>query len=429
MNLIEIGAIKIPPRQRKELKEADIASLSSSISEIGLLHAIILRQVEDGFELVAGERRLGAIRRLESPYRYNDSEVSPGFIPFTSVDTLSAPERFQVELEENLRRVDLTWQEKAKAIAELHKMRSAEAEARGDTQLISDTGAELASLRGEDASAKAGANDVSRSLLVAQHLSNPKVAAAPSLKKAANIISQEFEAIIRRDLNEVSGQVSRHIAIHGSCLELLPSLPSSHFNCIITDPPYGMGADSFGDVGPQHHYADDRDTAMRIAQCILSEGFRLTLPQAHLYMFCDIDQFSALREYADFAGWTPFRTPIIWHKSGGMGHDPWPNRGFRRSYETILYCDKGSKAYHEFSKDVIEVPGISSPIHPAAKPAELYARLMARSCMPGDIVLDPCCGTGPIFDAANRLNVTAVGIELDESYFNIADGKRFPEAS
>jgi len=58
--------------------------------------------------------------------------------------------------------------------------------------------------------------------------------------------------------------------------------------------------------------------------------------------------------------------------------------------------------------------------HAAEKPVDLYEDLLLRSAKPGNRVLDPCCGAGPIFPAANRLSLYATGIELDPNLGNIS---------
>jgi len=45
----------------------------------------------------------------------------------------------------------------------------------------------------------------------------------------------------------------------------------------------------------------------------------------------------------------------------------------------------------------------------------LYENLIARSCYAGNRVLDPCCGTGPVFAAADKMRCIATGIEMDEA--------------
>jgi len=63
---IEVGKIAENPYQpRKEMDEEALEGLAESIREEGLLQPIVVRKVGEGFELIAGERRLRAFRKLE----------------------------------------------------------------------------------------------------------------------------------------------------------------------------------------------------------------------------------------------------------------------------------------------------------------------------------------------------------------------------
>src|SRR6185503_14953327 len=65
--LRQIAVAKIRPnpfQPRKEFREEDLAHLQASLSSSGLLQPITVRAVDNGFELVAGERRLRAAARL-----------------------------------------------------------------------------------------------------------------------------------------------------------------------------------------------------------------------------------------------------------------------------------------------------------------------------------------------------------------------------
>jgi ParB family chromosome partitioning protein len=58
---IAVSSIKPNPFQpRKELGEQEIMELSESIKEFGVLQPILVKHIDDGYELIAGERRLRA---------------------------------------------------------------------------------------------------------------------------------------------------------------------------------------------------------------------------------------------------------------------------------------------------------------------------------------------------------------------------------
>ncbi|MDP9355970.1 MAG: ParB N-terminal domain-containing protein [Chloroflexota bacterium] len=100
---LPIDAIKVENRRREEF--GDLAGLAESISRLGLLHPIV---VDDDGRLIAGERRLRACREL-------------GFLEIEARrwGSLSDAERDEIELEENVRRKDLTPYERSKATVRL----------------------------------------------------------------------------------------------------------------------------------------------------------------------------------------------------------------------------------------------------------------------------------------------------------------------
>ena len=63
---IEIARIRPNPAQPRQIFDEDaMAELAASIAERGVLQPIIVRQINDGYELVAGERRWRAAQRAQ----------------------------------------------------------------------------------------------------------------------------------------------------------------------------------------------------------------------------------------------------------------------------------------------------------------------------------------------------------------------------
>jgi len=117
-------------------------------------------------------------------------------------------------------------------------------------------------------------------------------------------------------------------------------------------------------------------------------------------------------------GWWVFRTPLIWYKKAGM-RAPWPQHGPQRKFETILYAVKGKRPVNLVTGDVLDYAPDSNLGHAAQKPTALFEDLLRRSVKPGDSVLDPFCGSGPVFPAAHALKCRATGIELDTASYGI----------
>ena len=416
---IAISQIKLGPRQRKVIERQSVEMLAKSIETKGLLHAIVCRNTEmNELQLVAGERRLRAIKLLASQNRlfsYDGIPVIPDEIPYVLIDQdFDEIQIREVELEENIERVDLSWQDKVTALDELHELRLA----RNPKQSITKTANEVKEATGF--TAKHSRRILSQARLIAPHLDDLEVSHASNINQACRIVSKKLEAELTIELNKRGeGIKTKHTLIQAD-FKLNLALPND-FTCIIADPPYGMNADKFGNAAQlTHTYEDNPEIALEIAKHIISHGFNLTKSEAHLYLFCDVEHFLTLRLYANEAGWQVFRTPIIWSKVSTTYHAPLLNRGFRRSYELILFASKGNKPFAQVYSDVWLCAVQASREVAAQKPVELYKTMLTRSCFPGDKVLDPCCGSGTIFKAAEDLNCIAYGVEKQASSYAIA---------
>ena len=58
--------------------------------------------------------------------------------------------------------------------------------------------------------------------------------------------------------------------------------------------------------------------------------------------------------------------------------------------------------------------------HPTQKPLSLMSQIVRVSSRPGDLILDPFCGSGTTLVAAKNLGRRAIGIEIEEKYCEIA---------
>ena len=65
VNILNINEIKPNRSQpRLDFDDESIKALSSSIKENGLIHPIVVRKMDDGYEIIAGERRYRASSML-----------------------------------------------------------------------------------------------------------------------------------------------------------------------------------------------------------------------------------------------------------------------------------------------------------------------------------------------------------------------------
>lgn len=426
MNLISVDLILIPPnRQRREFDPAELSKLGVSIRETSLLHPVVLREEEGAFWLVAGERRVRAVSDLYATgevtaIRHDNQEVAAPFIPYVTLGELDELAREEAELEENVCRRDLTWQELAAATARLSTLRTKQAEAKG---LPPPTTTDLAvEIHGATEGRKW--ERTRNQLIVSKHLADPEIAGAKTLDDAVKTIKRKEETARRVQLAADVGRTytaeSAHRVEHTSALDWFTQCGEGIFDVICTDPPYGINADEFGDSGGKaagaHFYEDSYDNWKTLITALAKEGFRITKPLAHLYCFCDITRFEELKSILAEAGWSPFRTPIVWHKPNGS-RTPWVDGGPQRQHELVCYARKGNKPVTRIYSDVVSYPTDKNLGHPAQKPVAVYTDLLRRSVCAGDSILDPFGGSGPLLPAANELKCKATVIEADPAAY------------
>jgi DNA modification methylase len=200
--------------------------------------------------------------------------------------------------------------------------------------------------------------------------------------------------------------------------------PDGTYPIILTDPPYGMHADSFGDAGGklsgiEHHYDDTPEGTKALLSRWFDESYRIAAKEAFLFLWCDIDLFPWLKATAQLSGWKPHRTPFINVKREG-GRVPWPAQGPRRCYELCLYAVKGDRPARSIVRDVFESSLSERNYgHGAQKPVEAYEYLLRMVARPDDVALDTFAGTGPLIEAAERVGIRSVNVEQDAAHFGI----------
>ncbi len=108
--LLPVEEIKpVGARQRRAMDRAALSELMISIAQIGLLQPILVRRLPEGFELIAGERRLKACRLL-------------GYKEIPCIVVTASEERSAVmALSENLQRRPLHFLEEAERLDALLK--------------------------------------------------------------------------------------------------------------------------------------------------------------------------------------------------------------------------------------------------------------------------------------------------------------------
>lgn len=431
---ITLEAIEIAPnRQRREFDPTALRELSESIRTQGLFHALVVREQGTKTYLVAGERRLRAIRdlyELDDTFRFNGMPVPAGRVPVVTLGQLAPLEAEEAELEENIRRVDLSWPERVAAEARLVALRTAQAEAaEKPTPTVVDIAREIVGAPVSTPREQLGAapQSVRESVIVSKFLDDPEVAKAASKKEALKIIKKREERKADAAVAAAIGSTftsASHTLICGDSLAWMKGAPASSFDIILTDPPYGMDAHKFGDSGKgsdaaAHFYDDSYEAWVPLIETFAVESFRLAKSEAFLFAFCDLDNFFEFRALMQRAGWSVHRTPLVWHNPDGF-RAPWPESGFQRKYELCLYAIKGKPRVNALRGDVWPCRKDPGEGHPAQKPVELLEDWLTVVSRPGMRVLDPFGGSGSTLIACHELKLSCTYIEKDQSSYGIA---------
>lgn len=427
MKFIHKDEIIVPAnRQRKQFKEQSLIELAESLQKPhGQLNPIILRN--DERTLVCGERRLRAMAFVKTPIVHDGSCMPPLNLAFTTLGELSEDQLYEAELEENVQREDLTWQERVKAIAELHEFRVS----KDPAHTVKATAQEIF---GENVSGRKQ-QEIQKAVDLASYLDNPLVLYAPDEKSARKAIKTD---LANRDRIARVSTLAEQDTVHKlyratASLELMSPVEAMAdwvppevqpeeglFDVILTDPPYGIDIHKKDTFDADTHEYDDSDEAFQIILRGLPKlSRRVAKPNAHLYCFCDIRRFTELYVAFELCGWRVWPRPIIWDKgnTGSYGNIEY---GFRACYDAILFARKGDRKVTGGYRDVINITQKTTHKHPAGKPIELYTELLKRSALPGDRVADFFCGSGPIFHAATNVQCIAYGWEINEKYHAMA---------
>lgn len=77
--------------------------------------------------------------------------------------------------------------------------------------------------------------------------------------------------------------------------------------------------------------------------------------------------------------------------------------------------------YTNYPNSILEFKSDAKPTHPTQKPLQLNEYLIKSFTNEGDLIMDPCFGSGSAIFAAENINRKYIGFELDSKYFNIVN--------
>lgn len=411
---IPIASITIDRESRQRRKLVDVESLAESIRTVGLINPPV---VDRDHKLIAGERRVTACKLLgwlSIPVQYTD-EIDPALLHL-------------IELEENVKRVDLDWKDQVRAIDEYHKLRSAE-----PGWSMSATGTALGMSPAE----------TSRKLAVATALSrgDKLVVEAPKYSVALGVVERAHSRATETQLKALKSAVllpgatpifpeklPEPVADGSDALLLADfNLWAQHysgprFNFIHCDFPYGINAGDFNQGSAKSHggYADSEDVYWTLCQTLITNLDALASPSAHLIFWFSMKFYQPtldlLTKETDFVV-DPF--PIIWHKSDNAGILPDHNLGPRRTYETAFFAHRGGRPVVSAVANSYSGPTVRER-HMSEKPEPMLRHFFRMVVDSNTVALDPTAGSGSCIRACEALGGTALGLERDPEFLSRA---------
>lgn len=201
----------------------------------------------------------------------------------------------------------------------------------------------------------------------------------------------------------------------GRALDVVPAL--GPVDVVITDPPYAEHTHKQAKTnqGAGHGRSLITFSALDDAGFLAVAEGCLAAAQSWVVMTCDFRHAALLYgrpEFVRLGAWVkPNPMPQISADRPGQG------------FETvaILHSGRVPKAWNRGGgAGVWTVPPHSGALVPTQKPLALIGAFVSDFTKPGDVVLDPFCGSGTTLVACAKAGRRAIGVEVDPQHFDIA---------
>lgn len=486
---IEVSLIKVDrsDRQRTELTFDSILPLAVSIGRSQWISPILID--EETHYIIAGERRLTAVKALRAAVEGDysgfsnpnsareelfpvctcqiDSWKNWTKIPAQLGKGLTQTDTMMYEFIENAQRQDLTWQDRARAIYNLHtlclrasadsdeiwtiahtartlnvhkttvtknlqvwRVYADETASEDIKRLILDSSTLQSAAQNIDRFVSRREEGLGVVLLPANHAepkpkSQSTIYIKPGPAPSVDVNKAKIESISDWIEDESSGEtISDKILINADFNEWAGSYEGEPFNFLHCDFPYGInineGNRSVSSRTAQlGHYDDSPEVYWQLLNTLKTHQEKLIAPQAHI-MFWFSQNFR--RETEDFflqMGGNVQAFLMIWNT--GLGITPDPQRYGARTYETAMCISFGDrKVVGPKDLSFTYSRGVNQRIHRSQKPTQVLEHFFEMFVDGSSRMLDPTAGSGSsLISALSRSAKTVFGLEKDpEIYAN-----------
>jgi len=240
--------------------------------------------------------------------------------------------------------------------------------------------------------------------------------------------------------------------LHGDCLELMQDIPDKSIDMILCDLPYGTTACKWDVIIPFEPLWKEYKRIIKDRGCIAlfgSEPFSSYLRMSNIkqykydwvwvknkasrFLDCKYKPQTKKENIMIYCFKTPCyenREKIKYYPQGITSNGRKKIR--HRSASTSIsgrgnYEGKEIQSFSNYPDDILYFSVETNTQHPTQKPVALLEYLIKTYTLENETVLDNCMGSGSTGVACINTNRNFIGIEKDETFFNIAK-RRIEEA-
>ena len=458
--LVPVSSIDTSERIRGTYSNLD--KLAESIRSLGLMHPPTINLQG---KLIAGGRRFKAMTEI----------LGCTEIPVNYLETLNETHLRMLEVEENVQRDSISWQDTCKAIKRIHTSHLIDALTSGQKWTQQATGQLLGRSQADVSNCivladliLAGDKDIIacdtpanalRLLLQRRENEVTRALAQQSIPNFSSIpITQSESATAQAVISDPSAFLASFGAsVIGTASGAVPAstavtpipnptapiidipLSSLVFNSdalnwlrdhpaccdhIVTDIPYGIEMSNLQQENTGMNVsstATEHDVASNVA--LMRAMFPLLYSalgdSGFAVLWCDIQWWDLLCTEALSAGFKVQRWPLVWFKT-----TPCLNQAaaynFTKNFEIALVLRKGNAQLTSPQASSVFVSpndGAATYGHPFAKPTALWSWVYSAITIRGQRVLDPFAGSGSASCSAVLSGLTPLAVELNPDHF------------
>lgn len=202
------------------------------------------------------------------------------------------------------------------------------------------------------------------------------------------------------------------------CMEYMKQMNANSVDFTLTDIPYGEVSRKTSGLSQLKSLdtlgAADATTFNTLEFC--KEVLRVT--KNMICIFCGREQFSEI--FSFFAKQKGTVRPIVWEKT-----NPVPSNGqyvYLSGVEFAVWFKKsGAKGFNAYCKNTVfryPIPAGAKRIHDTQKHWDLWKEIMLDCSNEGDLIFDPCAGSGVTAWVAKENNRKFLCCELDKDTYN-----------